>query len=127
MRHPDDPHRTILVTDDSREMLTLCGMIIQRMGYKVLAAQTMDQINQILEEEIPDLVVLGTRVENRLFPEVVADFRQHPALSNIPLVVVTYIPDTDYQMKALESGADYVYMGIINPIDLMNLIQSFVG
>ncbi|MBZ0276567.1 MAG: response regulator [Anaerolineae bacterium] len=127
MRHPDDPHRTILLADDNADALTLYGMIVQKMGYKVLKAQRMDHIYQILETELPDLVIVGTWIDARRFPEVVVELRQHPALGNIPLVVVTYIPDTDYQLQALESGADYVQMGIIGPSDLMNLIQSFVG
>lgn len=127
MRHPDDPHRTILVADDNADTLTLYGMIIQKMGYKVLKAQRMDQLYQILETEVPDLVIVGTWIDACRFPEVVAELRQHPALCNIPLVVVTYIPDADFQMQALEAGADYVQMGLIGPSDLMNLIQSFVA
>jgi CheY-like chemotaxis protein len=92
MRHPDDPHRTILVADDSIEMLTLYGIIIERMGYTTLKAGSLDEVYQLLDEtEALDLILLGTYLDGQMYTDTAARLRQRPAAAHDAVEVVDHV------------------------------------
>jgi len=50
--------RTILVADDSDEILKLCEVVLAASGYQVLLAQDGAEALRLIREEHPDVVVL---------------------------------------------------------------------
>lgn len=128
MRHPDDPHRTILVADDSIEMLTLYGIIIERMGYTALKAGSLDQTIQLLDEtELLDLILLGTYLDGQMYTDTAARLRQHPATADLPIIVVTHRSNTETLLQAFEIGINHVLAAPLDPHKLITTIQDFVG
>jgi len=48
----------ILIIDDDLETLRLIGLMLQRQGYKIIAANNGEQGIQLAKKERPDLIVL---------------------------------------------------------------------
>ncbi|MCB9456565.1 MAG: response regulator [Anaerolineaceae bacterium] len=128
MRHPDDPHRTILVADDSIEMLTLYGLVVERMGYTALKAGSLDDVYQLLDEtEVLDLILLGTYLDGQMYTDTAARLRQHPATADLPIIVVTHRSNPETLLQAFEVGINHVLAAPLGPHSLITTIQDFVG
>lgn len=50
--------KTILLVDDSRELLYLNERILRPQGYTILSAGTLREAGRVLEEVTPDVIVL---------------------------------------------------------------------
>ncbi|MCB9453490.1 MAG: response regulator [Anaerolineaceae bacterium] len=128
MRHPDDPHRTILVAEDSIETLTLYSIVVERMGYTSLKARSLDEAYQYLDETADlDLILLGTYLDGQMYTDTVYKLRQHPAAAHLPILVASHRTNPETLIAAFEMGVTDVLPSPVMIPELMNVIQRYIG
>jgi putative two-component system response regulator len=106
----DDAARpTILIVDDTPENLMILGDILQP-TYRVLAANSGRRALQIVAgDPKPDLILLDVMMPDMNGYAVLAQLRQSPRTSDIPVIFVTAMDGTEDEERGLDVGAvDYI-------------------
>ncbi|MDP3719792.1 MAG: ATPase, T2SS/T4P/T4SS family [Acidobacteriota bacterium] len=100
------PSRRVLVTDDDRMIRLLVRMLLEKEGFKVLEAENGAVGMETARREKPDLMLVDLQMPDMDGFQVIQMMRADPALSSIPLVVLTSESGSGVETKVLEMGAD---------------------
>ena len=94
---------TILLVEDSNDILTGNKKRLEQEGYRVMAARTLREARELLGKSFPDLAVLDI-----LLPDGSGiDFcRQLVSVSRIPILFLTSLNDSEQVVKGLRAGGD---------------------
>ena len=96
MKNSNRQRPTILVVENDDWIGAGMKNAVEQEGYRTVEAINVAEALQFAEREPPDLIL--TEEELPAFAALMARLREHPTLSNIPVVIVN--PDA-------ESGARY--------------------
>ena len=100
------PGGDILVVDDDADSRTFARVWLQRAGYTVREAENAEAALAAIARRPPDLILLDVRLPDLDGFEVTRRLRLDPALSTIPIVMVTALDDLQSKVKGLEAGAN---------------------
>lgn len=119
-------HKSVLIVDDDQDIRDAFTLALKFMGYSVFAAENGQAALQLLAEREPPCVILLDMMMPVMNGE---EFRKRqladPALSKIPVVVVT--ADRDARAKAHAIG---VPEGVAKPVHfnvLCGLVSKYCG
>jgi two-component system KDP operon response regulator KdpE len=113
--------RLILIVDDEPPIVRLVKAKLKVDGYEVLTATRGDEALRILEDEVPDLVVLDVMMPDMDGFETLRRIRQH---SQVPVVMLTARGSDADKLKGLQSGADDYVTKPFNPDELEARISA---
>jgi CheY-like chemotaxis protein len=101
------PHTPrVLVVEDDNHVRPVLTRVIERGGFQVAEAADGWTGLQLIEHELPDLVLLDIRMPDIDGYEVLRRLKQNPALQHIPVVILTASDLGDgAQQRALDLGA----------------------
>ena len=117
----------ILIVDDDVDSLKLIGLMLQRHGYKVIAASAGNQALAKAEAEVPDLIILDVMMPDMNGLEVCRRLRDNPTTGEIPIIMFTAKTLIDDKVKGFEAGADDYLTKPINIEELVNILQKHLG
>ena len=107
----------ILLVDDQESIRFFLQKTLVDEGYEVRGAATATQAVEIIQSELPDLVLLDLKLPDRSGLEVLADIKD--ILKDICVVMMTAFGDIKTAVEAMKLGAyDYVN----KPINLEQLL-----
>lgn len=99
----------ILIVDDIPANLQVLGAILKSEGYKVRPVPSGALALQVAEKEKPDLILLDIMMPEMDGYEVCRRIKANPFLSDIPIIFISALNETNDVVKALKSGGvDYV-------------------
>ncbi len=114
---PDSGGLPILVIEDSPEMTLAYKSFLKGSGFRVLAAATTREAEQILEQIQPAAIILDLVLRSEDTWAFMAHLQNDPATRHIPILVVSSIEDPG---KAYHLGAaDY----LVKPVDQAALLS----
>src|SRR5688572_10184088 len=96
----------VLVVDDAPDIVRLVRDYLERAGFSVLAATNGVDAIRIARTERPDLIVLDLGLPGRDGLDVTRELRRDPAVSSVPIVMLTARADESDKLVGLELGAD---------------------
>jgi len=100
---------TILVVDDSLVNLAALNEILEQQGFDVLLANTGQRALTVAKENRPDLILLDVVMSGWDGYETCRQIKSESKLSNIPILFISGLGDTQNKIKAFQSGGvDYV-------------------
>jgi signal transduction histidine kinase len=103
------PVGNILIVDDIPANLQVLGAILKHEGYKVRPVPSGVLALQVAEKEKPDLILLDIMMPEMDGYEVCRRIKANPFLSDIPIIFISALNETNNVVKALKSGGvDYV-------------------
>ena len=98
---------SVLVIEDEPHLAGLLKHVLASDGFEVRMAKNRDEIvTEFRRPPIPDLVLLDVVLPDANGFDVLARMRQHPALRNVPVVMLTSQATRDAVLKGLTGGAD---------------------
>lgn len=105
-----DMHRDIvLVVDDSPDTLSFLTEAIERSGATVLVAVAGDLALALVDEIIPDVILLDAIMPGMDGFETCRRLKAKPHLSGVPIIFMTGLSETEHIVQGLEAGGvDYV-------------------
>ena len=109
--------KKILVVDDDRDFRWTVDNILDAAGYEILQAQDGAEALILLEENIPDLVLLDYRMPGRDGLQVAGDMKQR--IPGVPIILITAYAEIHTAVKAMKMG---VYDYITKPVDNNDLV-----
>lgn len=119
--------RHILVVDDEIGALTLIGIMLERGGFDVLKARDAQAALGVLEETVPDLIILDVMMPGMNGIELCQVIRQSDATRKTPVLILSARGDAESIIKGIEAGAnDYLPKPILHH-DLVSKVRSMLG
>ncbi|MFZ4457251.1 MAG: hybrid sensor histidine kinase/response regulator [Bacteroidales bacterium] len=94
----------VLIVDDIPANLKLLGAILKNEGYKVRPVPSGELALQAAEKEKPSLILLDIMMPDMNGYEVCDKLKENPELSDIPVIFISALNDTNDIVKALTSG-----------------------
>jgi chemosensory pili system protein ChpA (sensor histidine kinase/response regulator) len=105
-----DRRAVALVVDDSITVRRVTQRLLERNGMRVLTARDgMDAVS-VMEEHVPDVVLLDIEMPRMDGYEVAAHMRANERLRNVPIIMITSRVGEKHRARALELGVDE-YLG----------------
>lgn len=111
---------TILIADDEPEVVDLVRIVLEAAGYTVIAAADGEQALAQARAHKPDLILLDIRMPKMSGLTVLNYFRQDPALTAIPVIMLSVVTTYPEIRSALEQGA-IAY--ISKPFELREMVR----
>jgi two-component system phosphate regulon response regulator PhoB len=98
------PH--ILVVEDEDSLATLLQYNLQKEGYDVALAGDGEEALLLVDERLPDLVVLDWMLPKVSGIEVCRRLRQRNETRNLPIIMLTARGEESDRVRGLDTGAD---------------------
>lgn len=86
---------TVLVVDDESESRGMLARLLEAEGYAVLTAPTGARAMQLAELHKPDVITLDVMMPGMDGWAVLSRLKQRPEFADIPIVIVSLMPDAD--------------------------------
>ena len=113
--------KNILLVEDNPVNRRLAVFLLRSQGYEVREAATAQEAFEMLNAEIPDLIVMDIQLPGMDGLETTRKLKEQPATADIPVIAVTSYAMKGDREKALAAGcAGYV----TKPIDKNTFIQE---
>jgi DNA-binding response OmpR family regulator len=111
--------KRILVLDDNQDILAVVHETLTYENFEVKSTGESAEVMPLLEEFIPDLVILDYRVAGTNGGELCRKIKSHPTFGNIPVIIFSaYI---NHEADLLAYGCDAI---INKPFDLTELVEK---
>lgn len=98
--------RNILLVEDNADARDALALLLEHHGYTVQSAANGAEALEVAGLHPPDLVITDIEMPELSGLEVVARFRQLPALAGIPVIVVSAHHNVEDRITGLDLGAD---------------------
>jgi chemosensory pili system protein ChpA (sensor histidine kinase/response regulator) len=95
-----------LVVDDSITVRRVTQRLLERNGMRVLTAKDGVDAVSLLQENLPDIILLDIEMPRMDGYEVAAHVRGDPRLKGIPIVMITSRVSEKHRARAIELGVD---------------------
>jgi len=117
----------ILIVDDDMETLRLVGLMLQRQGYQIVAAQNGTQALGLARNEKPDLIVLDVMMPDVDGYEVTRQLRKDNDTAGTPIILFTAKSQVEDKVTGYEVGADDYLTKPIHPAELVAHIKALLA
>ena len=95
-----------LVVDDSITVRRVTQRLLERNGMRVLTAKDGVDAVSLLQENLPDIILLDIEMPRMDGYEVATHVRNDPRLREIPIVMITSRVSEKHRARAIEIGVD---------------------
>ena len=113
--------RKVLVADDEPSIATALEFLLQRSGYDVCVARNGDEALRLIEQNVPDLVLLDVMMPLRSGYEVCRVLREREEWKHIKVVILTAKGQATDAKKGLAVGAD---LYVTKPFSTRDLVSE---
>lgn len=117
----------ILVVDDDIDSLKLIGLMLQRHGYDVIAANTGKQALTKATGEQPNLIILDVMMPDMSGYEVCRRLRADADTKAIPIIMFTAKTLIDDKVAGFEAGADDYLTKPTHPAELASRVRAILA
>lgn len=115
----------VLVIDDEPAVLKMYQLTLEQAGHTVLTAPNGQEGIEIATAEHPEVIFLDIIMPNQNGFDVLSDLKKNSDSKEIPVYLLTNLPESASSGKAKELGAaGYLLKANVEPRDLLNLIES---
>ncbi|MEO1889569.1 MAG: nitrogen regulation protein NR(I) [Cycloclasticus sp.] len=94
---------SVWVVDDDRSIRWVLETALKREGYRVTSFSNADGILDLLDREVPDVLLTDIRMSGKSGIELLADIQQR--FPDLPVIVMTAHSDMDSAVSAYDGGA----------------------
>lgn len=116
--------RLIVLVDDSKTFSMYIGLLLKRMGFDVLPAESAEVGLKMVRVFRPDLVLIDRFLPGGDGSDLVAEIRRDGDLSEIPVVLVSASDESELVQAAEQSAADGWLTKPITPYALHRVLSK---
>jgi len=119
--------KRILVVDDQEDNRRILRDLLTASGFEVIEAQTGEDAVAVAEAQTPNLILMDIQLPGIDGYEATRQIKAKPALSAIPLIVVTSYALSGDDAKAFAAGANAYVSKPFSPRALLAKVREFLG
>jgi len=116
-----------LVVDDSITVRRVTQRLLERNGMRVLTARDGADAVAVMEDHVPDIVLLDIEMPRMDGYEVAAHMRSDERLKRVPIIMITSRVGEKHRARALELGVDEYLGKPYQESQLLEAIAPLVG
>lgn len=118
----------VLIVDDEPYSVLVIRKFLQRTGHKdCLTAASVAEAESCLRNELPDLVLLASQLQNENGLNLLRSMSADPVLSTIPVVVLSPTEDSAVRTEAARLGAADVLNKPVEPSELLLRVRNVLA
>ena len=117
----------VLIVDDDVETLRLVGLMLQRQGFQIVAANNGKQAVALAKSELPELIVLDIMMPELDGYEVTRQLRKDPHTASIAILMFTAKSQVADKVTGYEAGVDDYLTKPIHPAELVARIKALLS
>jgi len=110
---------TILVVEDEADLSVLMRYNLEAEGFRVLTAESGDEAAEILQETVPDLILLDWMLPGLSGIELTRRWRAREETARVPIIMITARGEEEERIRGLATGADDY---VVKPFSLPELL-----
>jgi len=117
----------ILIVDDDIQTLHLVGLMLEKQGYRILAANTGIQAITLAHSEHPDAIILDVMMPDYDGYEISRRLRKDSETLHIPILIFSARTQVEDKVMGYEAGADEYLTKPIHPSELTAHLRSLLS
>lgn len=117
----------VMVVDDSLTMRKVTSRVLERHNFSVSVARDGIEALELLEERIPDLMLLDIEMPRMDGYELVAAMRADDRFKSIPILMITSRSGDKHRQRAFEIGVQRYLGKPYQEFDLMKNVYDLLG
>lgn len=118
---------SVLFADDDADIRALASQLLGRRGHHVVTADNGSEAITLLAQFAPDMVITDLNMPQQDGYAVCRAVRQSPQLRNIPLVLITALPEDDMRVLQVVSESGAIVMAKTDIVSLPDLAEQLVS
>jgi len=122
----DEKPRVVLIVDDEELNIKFLSAFLSRKGFRIITAETGLEALEVIQSQMPDVILLDAMMPQIDGFEVCRRVRQNPDTYFLPIVMVTALSSVEDEVRALDAGADDFLSKPINNVELMARLKSLL-
>jgi len=120
--------KRILVVDDEPDIMDVATVRLKHLGYEIIPAIDAEEAVAILENVIPDLILLDLLLPKMQGDELCRKLKSDNRYKNIPVVLFTASAvRINFPGQIKEIGADDCIMKPFESKELLDKVKKFIG
>jgi DNA-binding NarL/FixJ family response regulator len=116
--------KELLLVDDDPNLILLVKDYLEFRGYKVITAENGREALEVLETQVPDLIVCDIMMPEMDGYALVKHIRENPRTSWIPVLFLSAKGQSQDRVKGLNMGADVYMVKPFEPEELVAQVES---
>lgn len=120
-------NRLVVLVDDSKTFTMYIGLLLKRMGFDVVPAETAESGLKMVRVLKPDLVLVDRFMPGTDGTELLRLLKGDPALAGIPVVLVSASEERGLEAEARKYRADDYLSKPITPYALHRVLTRTLG
>ena len=120
----DSEPKKLLLIDDDPNLILLVRDYLEFNGYQVLTAHHGREAMDILDQEMPDLIICDVMMPEMDGYTLVEQIRRNPRLQWLPVIFLSAKGQSKDRIKGLTTGADVYMTKPFEPDELVAQVHS---
>lgn len=117
--------KQIVLANDEPDIRRLIGDLLRFHGFELRTAEDGESCVRLLEESLPDLVILDLWMPKMTGAEVLAEIRAN--FGDLPVLVVSAAADREMVSGLLQQGANEYLVKPFEGYELVQMVRNLVG
>ena len=115
---------TILIVEDEEAICHMLQLVLQQANFEVQVAEDVDSGQLLLEQQLPDLILLDWMLPEISGVEWAKRLRKKSLYQDLPIILLTARGEEEDKIKGLEVGADDYVTKPFSPKELIARIKA---
>jgi DNA-binding NarL/FixJ family response regulator len=117
-------HKRLLLIDDDPNLILLVKDYLEFRGYEVITAENGREALEVLEQDIPDMIICDVMMPEMDGYQFVNQVRQDDRTSWIPILFLSAKGQSQDKIKGLNIGADVYMVKPFEPEELVAQVEA---
>jgi DNA-binding NarL/FixJ family response regulator len=117
-------NKRLLLIDDDPNLILLVKDYLEFRGYEVVTAENGREALEVLEQEIPDMIICDVMMPEMDGYALVEHVRQDPRTNWIPVLFLSAKGQSQDRVRGLSTGADVYMVKPFEPEELVAQVES---
>ena len=120
--------KTVLIVEDERMLAEALSHTLRSSGYETRMARNGKECLDLLEEGLPDLILMDVMMPEMNGVELLEEMEKHEQYAAIPVIVLTNADDMDTISGIVSHGGYDYFIKAQTPLEkIVELVGSKIG
>jgi two-component system, OmpR family, response regulator len=116
----------VIVVDDDKEIRNIITFVLSRHGFEVTTAGNGQQLHHLLEQFIPELIILDVMMPGEDGYQICNALRSDPHTRRIPIIIMTAHVEDIYERISVDLGAAEHVTKPFHPFELLEKVRGLL-